>query len=108
MITDHCTSCGRPFSDHLGIVGTCKDLQDCRSMLMDCWSQFCIDVTIDGEQWQSDGALSTLEDIADYLHKHGMLTMHKTRPVYRPTAPAPASADSVSADTHREPQSNGK
>lgn len=52
-------------------------------LLIDCWHQFCIDVTVDGEEWQSDGALSTLEDVADYLVDIGYLIQHPSRPVYR-------------------------
>lgn len=54
-----------------------------KSLLIDCWHQFAIDVEIDGETWQSDGALSTLEDLADYLVGIGYLIRHPTKDVYR-------------------------
>ena len=53
------------------------------NIICDCWDQWKIEVEIDDESWDSDGALSTLEDIADYLCGRGLLVRHPTRPVYR-------------------------
>ena len=33
------------------------------NIICDCWDQWKIEVEIDDESWDSDGALSTLEDI---------------------------------------------
>lgn len=49
-------------------------------LLQDAWSQFSCEVE-DG--WSHDGALSTLDRIADFLHERGRLEKHPTRPWYR-------------------------
>lgn len=30
-----CDSCGKPYVEHLGLIGTCFHLQGCRAMLRD-------------------------------------------------------------------------
>jgi hypothetical protein len=62
---------------------TTKDIHTMQSMLLDCWGQFCIEVEVDGAAWESDGCLSTLEDLADMLVDHGLLERHPSRPVFR-------------------------
>jgi hypothetical protein len=55
-------------------------IPDHDALLLDAWAQFALDM---GAGWQSDGALSTLEDIADYLLAYGYLEKHPERPWYR-------------------------
>lgn len=85
-MTYHCTSCGKPLSEHLGIVGTCACLQDCRTR-MELARAFLLKIWPKGENCEHQFARAAFELLA---------------------APAPAPADSVSADTHRERQSNGQ
>lgn len=49
-------------------------------LLEDCWAQFSCDA---GDSWRHDGALSTLECLADFLHERGRLEKHPIRPWYR-------------------------
>ena len=52
-------------------------------MIQDCWGQFAVDVDVDGEVWLGDGALSTLENVSEYLVRSGHLVKHPTMYVYR-------------------------
>lgn len=55
-----------------------------QDLLLDCWAQFAISVYEDADQeWFSDGALSTLEHVAEYLCKQGLLVKHPTMDWYR-------------------------
>lgn len=54
-----------------------RELTDIR---LDVWGQYALDM---GDGWQSDGALSTLESIADDLMDSGVFEMHPERPWYR-------------------------
>jgi hypothetical protein len=54
-----------------------RELTDLR---LDVWGQYALDM---GDGWQSDGALSTLESIADDLMESGVFEMHQERPWYR-------------------------
>jgi uncharacterized Zn finger protein (UPF0148 family) len=99
-----CPSCSTPYADHPGLVTCCAELRKAKrdlaaaraetdaakkeaaeliAIVSDCWDQWKIEIEADGEQWDSDGAMSTLEEIADYLCKRGLLAKHPTRPVYR-------------------------
>jgi len=53
------------------------------ALMIDCWTQFSLEATKNGETWRSDGGLSTLEAVADELVKSGILTKHPSRPLYR-------------------------
>lgn len=60
-----------------------SELTDLR---LDVWGQYALDM---GDGWQSDGALSTLESIADDLMDSGVFERHPERPWYRVRAPNP-------------------
>jgi hypothetical protein len=54
-----------------------RELTDLR---LDVWGQYALDM---GDGWMSDGALSTLESIADDLMESGVFEMHPERRWYR-------------------------
>ena len=56
-----------------------------RDLLIDCWHQFSISIETDHNcvEWMSDGALSTLEDLADYLVECEYLIKHPSMDLYR-------------------------
>jgi hypothetical protein len=55
---------------------------------LDVWAQYALDM---GDGWQSDGALSTLESIADDLMDSGIFERHPERPWYRTKPAGPAT-----------------
>jgi hypothetical protein len=82
-MSGHCRLCGEPVGP--GVFRcTCKT-DKALELLTDCWGQFSLTVEVDGESWMSDGCLSTLERLADYLVKNGRLVKHPTKRLYRYT-----------------------
>jgi hypothetical protein len=60
-----------------------KEAAELLDLAIDCWSQMAVRVEVDGEEWDSDGCLSTCEWLAAVLLKRGLLVRHPTREVYR-------------------------
>jgi hypothetical protein len=61
-------------------AGLAEAVGELTNLRLEVWGQWSLDM---GGGWQSDGALSTLEDIADSLVECGALERHPERPWYR-------------------------